>query len=88
MLHSLFCCFHKSQPLKFEEEEDDEETQPFLCYRSERTRWDRRWGPKGRGSSRKKRYVEFPSPAFSRLDDEEPGILARVKRIFSLHPAF
>ncbi|KAF7513424.1 hypothetical protein GJ744_009845 [Endocarpon pusillum] len=57
----------------------DEETRPLLNYWSERTRWDRRWGPRGRGSFRRKRYVELPSPAFTRLEDDKAGFLSEVK---------
>jgi hypothetical protein len=78
MLRSLFCCLHNHNPLKL-----DDGTRPLLRCDSEPTRWDRRWGPRGRGSLRRKRYVELPSPAFSRLDDDEPPVIfSRVRECF------
>ncbi len=76
---SMFSCFQKEQSMSF-----DEESQPLLAGRLSRTQWDRRWGPRGRGSFRRKRYVEVPSPAFTRRDkpDEERGMALKLKNFF------
>lgn len=66
MPNPLFSCFCSGSRLSF-----DEERRPLLGGPWNGTRWDRRWGPRGRGSFRRKRYIELPSPALKRL--ENPG---------------
>lgn len=65
----------------------DEESCPLLRAPSNRNRWewDRMWGPRGRGSIRRKRHVELPSPAVKRMELPvgQPGYFFTAKRFLN-----